>query len=71
MSNQKDVNLASDHFYNGLSHLRESAKLLRGNTINASSETMATEIALTKAIQILEAAGFLTAQPLIPSKFSK
>ena len=65
-----DVESARANFDAALDDLKKCAKLLRGPTIAACHESMVTEIAVSRAIGILEASGFFKPLPPVYIRFS-
>jgi hypothetical protein len=62
MSYEDDRLLAQEHFLAGLNNLKLCAKILRGDSIDASKDAMRTEQVLSRAIDMLSMTKFLVPQ---------
>lgn len=69
MKKNNELEIAKNHFFNALNDLKNCADILRSDAVSASDEVMATEIAVTKAIEVLTTSGFLKPKPIIAAKF--
>ncbi len=58
MSDDDPVSLAERYFHDGLDLLTKAADILRGPEVPASTGSMRTEQALTRATDILRTTGF-------------